>query len=68
MSVWDVSFGSVFVSNSEKNHLYKLYYFIHIKKDLVTTKTENQLINFSLSKVVTNSSFERTLDNGLTQV
>ena len=65
MSVWDVSFGSVFVSNSEKNDW---YYFIHIKKDLVTTKTENQLINFSFSKVVTNSSFERTLDNGLTQV
>ena len=65
MSVWDMSFGSVFVSNPEKNDL---YYFIHIKKDLVTTKTENQLINFSFSKVVTNSSFERTLDNGLTQV
>ena len=63
MSVWDVSFGSVFVSNSEKNDLYYSY-----KKDLVTTKTENQLINFSFSKVVTNSSFERTLDSGLTQV
>ena len=63
MSVWDVSFGSVFVSNSEKNDLYYSY-----KKDLVTTKTENQLINFSFSKVVTNSSIERTLDNGLTQV
>ena len=45
MSVWDASFGSVFVSNSEKNDL---YYSIHIKKDLLTTQKRKPINHFFL--------------------